>query len=66
MQPIAMPSRSLKPAIDFLARVTTGFWPAIKVMSPTAASTFLRSPVPSPTPMLRTTLVSRGTCIGFA
>ena len=27
LQPIAMPSRSLKPAIDFLALVTSGFWP---------------------------------------
>ena len=26
-QPIGTPSRSLKLAIDFLARVTTGFWP---------------------------------------
>ena len=43
LQPIGMPSRSLKPAIDFLARVITGFWPAISAISPTAASTFLRS-----------------------
>ena len=27
--PIAWPSRSLKFAIAFLARVTTGFWPVI-------------------------------------
>ncbi len=29
LQPIGTSSRSLKLAIDFLARVTTGFWPAI-------------------------------------
>ena len=27
--PIGWPSRSLKVAIDFLALVTTGFWPVI-------------------------------------
>src|SRR5579875_3281679 len=27
MQPMDMPSRSLKAAMDFLALVTTGFWP---------------------------------------
>jgi hypothetical protein len=29
LAPIGMPSRSLKVAIAFLARVTTGFWPVI-------------------------------------
>ena len=29
MAPMALPSRSLKPAIDFLALVTSGFWPVI-------------------------------------
>ena len=29
LAPMALPSRSLKPAIDFLARVTSGFWPVI-------------------------------------
>ena len=29
LQPIAIPSRSWKPAIDLRAMVTTGFWPAI-------------------------------------
>ena len=29
MAPIALPSRSLKPAIDLLALVTSGFWPVI-------------------------------------
>ncbi|MNS63854.1 hypothetical protein D3C72_969600 [compost metagenome] len=39
--PLGMPWRSLKVAIDFLARVTTTFWPTIAVMSPTAASRVL-------------------------
>ena len=29
LAPMALPSRSLKPAIDFLALVTSGFWPVI-------------------------------------
>ena len=29
LAPIALPSRSLKPAIDFFALVTSGFWPVI-------------------------------------
>ena len=36
--PMALPSRSLKPAIDFFALVTTGFWPAMIVMSSTTLS----------------------------
>jgi hypothetical protein len=35
---MALPSRSLKPAIDFLALVTMGFWPVIRVRSRTAPS----------------------------
>ena len=31
LTPMALPSRSLKPAIDFLARVTSGFWPVMIV-----------------------------------
>ena len=42
MAPIDMPSRSLKAAIDFLALVTTGFWPAIALSSFTAPSISLR------------------------
>ena len=38
LQPIAWPSLNLKPAIDFLALVTTGFWPVINVNSLTASS----------------------------
>jgi hypothetical protein len=29
LAPMGLPSRSLKPAIDFFALVTTGFWPAM-------------------------------------
>ena len=43
--------------------VTTGFWPAILVMSPTALSMIFLSPTASPTPMLRTIFWMRGTCI---
>ena len=33
LAPMALPSRSLKPAIDFLALVTSGFWPVMIVRS---------------------------------
>ena len=39
--PIGWPSRSLKVAIDFLALVTTGFWPVIARSSSTAESMIL-------------------------
>ena len=51
--------------MDFLALVTTGFWPAILVMSATAFSMTFLSAVVSPTPMLSVILVMRGTCIRF-
>ena len=38
MAPIGIPSRSLKAAIDFFARVTTGRCPVMRDRSPTAAS----------------------------
>ena len=63
LAPIALPSRSLKPAIDFLARVTTGFWPVIVARSRTAPSSREAWAVAAPTPMLSTTLESRGTCM---
>ena len=63
MQPIVIPSRSLKLAIDFRARVTMGFCPEMAVMSATAASIFLLSPTASPTPMFSTIFSSAGTCI---
>ena len=65
LQPIGMPSRSLNWAIDFLALVITGFWPAICSISAAAVSTFFLSWVASPTPMLMTILSRRGTSSRF-
>ena len=64
--PMALPSRSLKLAIDFLALVITGFWPAMVVRSLTAPSRSDGWPTASPTPMLITIFSSRGTCITLA
>ena len=61
--PMALPSRSLNPAIDFLARVTTGFWPEITSRSRWAPSMSEACWVALPTPMLRTIFSSRGTCM---
>src|SRR5213082_3148723 len=49
MQPIGMPSRSLKLAMAFFARVTTGLWPVINVTSATVESIALAFCVASPT-----------------
>ena len=65
LAPITMPSRSLNWAMDFLARVVMGFWPAICVRSFTAAATFLESFTASPMPMFSTILSSLGTCISL-
>src|SRR5215510_13411345 len=65
LAPIGTPSRSLKFAIDFLARVTTGFWPEISCRSAVAKSITLAFSRPSPTPMLMTTFSSRGTWNGL-
>ena len=65
LTPIAMPSRSLKPAMDLRALVVTGFWPAICCISSKAALTFFESPTASPTPMFSTILSSRGICMSF-
>src|SRR4026207_1013763 len=54
LQPMGEFSRSLKFAIDFLARVTTGFCPAMVWRSATAKSTTFAFSLPSPTPMLMT------------
>jgi hypothetical protein len=48
----------------FLALVTTGFWPAILVRSPTALSMIFLSATASLTPMFKVILVMRGTSIG--
>ena len=50
MQPIGTPSRSLKFAMAFLARVTTGFCPVMAVISATAVSRALIFCVASPKP----------------
>ena len=60
-----MPSRSLKPAIEVLALVTTGFWPAMRARSASAPRTFLESAIASPTPMFSTILSSLGICMSF-
>ena len=64
--PIGMPSRSLNCAMDFLARLITGFWPVMAVRSLMALSTSLESLAASPRPMLTTTLTTRGICMTFA
>ena len=61
---MCMPSRILKPAIEFLARVMTGRWPAIVASSSTASSSAFELSLASPTPMLRVIFSSRGTAIG--
>ena len=61
LAPMALPSRSLKPAIDFLARVTSGFWPVMAVRSRTAPSSSDGCWVARPTPMLMTIFSMRGT-----
>jgi len=59
--PIGIPARSLKAAIDFFARVTTGAWPVIHRRSLTAASSARPFWTASPRPMLTTILSSFGT-----
>ena len=58
-------SRSLKLAMDFLARVMIGFWPEIACRSAVAKSSTFAFSLPSPTPMLITTFASRGTWNGL-
>jgi len=63
MQPMGTPARSLKLAMDFLARRIAGFWPVMISRSATAASSSLMLCSASPTPMLTTTFCIRGTCM---
>ncbi len=63
--PIGIPSRSLKEEIAFFARRITGFWPVILPISSAAASSTLIFRMASPTPILITIFVSRGTAIRF-
>src|SRR5579864_3418654 len=64
-QPMGMPLRILKLAIDFLARVIIGRWPEICPSSAAATSSSLIFWLPSPRPMLTTTLATFGTAMGF-
>ena len=62
LAPIALPSRSLKPAIDFLALVTIGFWPVMmREVGDRALEQRRPAAVAWPTPMLMTIFSSRGT-----
>src|SRR5271154_7246306 len=63
--PIGIPSRTLKAAMDFLALVVTGFWPAIAARSATRGSMILTFWVASPRPMLITIFSSFGITIAF-
>ena len=59
--PMGMPSRILKPAIDFLARVICARWPVIVVSSSTALSSAFAFVFASPTPMFTVIFSMRGT-----
>eukprot|EP01022_Parablepharisma_sp_SALTPOND_P023200 TRINITY_DN4827_c0_g1_i2.p1 TRINITY_DN4827_c0_g1~~TRINITY_DN4827_c0_g1_i2.p1 ORF type:complete len:927 (-),score=193.67 TRINITY_DN4827_c0_g1_i2:1921-4701(-) len=61
--PTGMPSRSLNEAMERLARLIMARWPAIRVSSSAAWSRSLMFWMASPTPMLSTALVRRGTCM---
>ena len=63
--PTFMPARSLKFAMDFLALVTSGFWPEMVASSVTAVSSALGLSLQSPRPMLITIFSSRGISITF-
>ena len=66
LAPMALPSRSLKPAMDFLALVISGFWPVMIVRSRTAPSSSEGCWVARPTPMLTTIFSMRGTSMMLA
>ena len=60
---MGMPSRSLKEAMDFLARVTTAFCPAMAVSSATASSISLLFWLAAPRPMFREIFSMPGSCM---
>src|SRR3981081_2295828 len=64
-QPMGMPLRILKFAMDFLARVMMAFWPVIWPSSTAAVSKSLAFWLASPRPMLTVTFCSLGTAIMF-
>ena len=61
LAPIGMPSRSLKAAIDFRARLICALWPAIRVSCSAALSSALALVFASPTPMFSVIFATRGT-----
>ena len=63
---MGMPWRTRNWAIDFFARVTTGFWPAMRMSSSAATSTIFAFWVASPSPRLITTFVIFGVAITLA
>ena len=63
--PTGISSRTLKLAIDFLARRTLGRWPAIVASCSVAASSILVFCLASPTPMLRVIFSRVGAAIGL-
>src|ERR1700736_4598758 len=65
MAPMGIPSRTLKAAMDFLALVVTGFWPAMAARSATRGSMILTFWVASPRPMLMTIFSSLGIAIAL-
>ncbi len=65
MQPMGMPLRILKFAMDFFARVITGFCPAIWPSSCAAVSSSFTFWLASPRPIFTVTFETRGTAIVF-
>ena len=61
--PTAIPSRSLKLAIDLRALRTCARWPAMIVSSSIAASSAFASVFASPTPMFSVIFAISGTCM---
>ena len=61
--PIGIPSRSLKAAIDFRARLIWARWPAISVSWSAAFSSAFAFVFASPTPMFTVIFATRGTCM---
>jgi hypothetical protein len=62
---MGIPLRTLNCAIDFLARVTTGFWPLTRASSSAPTSTTFAFCVASPSPMFTTIFSMRGIAITF-
>src|SRR5258707_2893839 len=64
-QPMGIPLRILKFAMDFLARLMMGSWPVIWPISTAAVSSSFAFWLASPRPMLTVTFFSLGTAIMF-